>query len=347
MSKRQQYVEKIFEYFSSEISAKLYWKLFIFEHFTDPHKKHKSCSDVKNSIDKEYRRIKKRDSNLFFKRFNNITLAEFKKESLYFHRNDYIKSTLKYSEIEDLIKIISVSQFNRWMQKLYPSPRAMGLLAETWDADSIDRIFRFFFNTSKSADVVIPTESDPINLLLSKKDVNYLYIVNHITEYDISASIEKKDRRKSRLWDHTIFTGLFIDLAKSSCSDIDFSFAKANENLINFYGTYYDMIYDEINAQTKNTNFSQNHVAVFHIPSNMKDCFDFSSEGMMPCPLLIFHSYNELKNKNNIVPPKLITNLKQLQEIEKKMTAGKYQMKDHDDKKNVSSHMRDIFDPSN
>ena len=71
MTEYQEYVERIFKYFSSEISAELYWKLFIFANFTNSDQT-QSFSDIRKALKQESKNISSK-SDSFYNRFTNIT----------------------------------------------------------------------------------------------------------------------------------------------------------------------------------------------------------------------------------------------------------------------------------
>lgn len=112
MTEYQEYVERIFKYFSSEISAELYWKLFIFANFTNSDQT-QSFSDIRKALKQESKNISSK-SDSFYNRFTNITQTNLE-SSLKRFNSEKIKRVLQYSTQEQLIRIIHVTTFNKML----------------------------------------------------------------------------------------------------------------------------------------------------------------------------------------------------------------------------------------
>lgn len=349
MSKYTKYVERIFDYFSEEISADLYWKLFIFAQFSDPRKKKKDYSDVKDSLDKEYRRIV-RHKDSFFEKFKNFNLTTLKEEhDKFFKHTDKIDRVLQYSTIDKLYKIITVTEFNRWMQKLYPSPYAMGILQETWNIDSINMILEFFFTTDEINGICIPTNGvNSIKFLLSKKDAHYLYLFNYITKYQYCKS-DKKYIRPSRQYNHTLFSAVYTDLcscALASQYESTMLTKKPSSNILDgkIDISFFDRLLSkrEFKKNVTYNTFSPLYIILIHKTPELEEIINSSSIGMLPFPLIAFNSYDDLLNQLSSCN-ELSINLTRLKELDEEVKQSKYQMKYFYELESVLDNLKDLY----
>ena len=334
MTEYQEYVERIFKYFSSEISAELYWKLFIFANFTNSDQT-QSFSDIRKALKQESKNISSK-SDSFYNRFTNITQTNLE-SSLKRFNSEKIKRVLQYSTQEQLIRIIHVTTFNKWIQDLYPLPCAMGIATnDYWDWDSMDMVLKFFFNTTEIYEIRLPDEVNIIEFLLSKRNVTYLYFFNHATTYP--PDMQKFDTRNSRKWDHTVFTALFNSERIPACKQNRKSVALSYNYHIDFYDYYRTILTQEI----RQSDFKTSCIALFYIPKNAEQLFDFSSTKMFPCPFLIFHSYEELLAKSrtcNSLPSKLGF----LRGLTNEMNKKCYQMSNYQEYDTVKDNLEDLF----
>lgn len=348
MSKYTKYVERIFDYFSEEISADLYWKLFIFAQFSDPRKKKKDYSDVKDSLDKEYRRIV-RHKDFFFEKFKNFNLRTLKEEhDKFFKHTDKIDRVLQYSAIDTLYKIITVTEFNRWMKKLYPSPYAMGILQETWNIDSINMILEFFFTTDEINGICIPKGDDSIKFLLSKKDTHYLYLFNYITKYQYCKP-DKKYIRPSRQYNHTLFSAVYTDLcscALASQYESTMLTKKLNSNILDgkIDISFFDRLLSkrEFKKNVTYNTFSPFYIILIHKTPELEEIINSSNISMLPFPLIAFTSYDDLLSQLSSCN-ELSINLTRLKELDKEVKQSKYQMKYFYELDTVLDNLKDLY----
>lgn len=347
-TKRKRCCQHILSYFSPVITADIYWKLFVFSHYSH-HTQICPTVSIKQAIEQEYIRILNLPEEDFFKPFKNITEVTLKTSmDKLLNDSNKIKRILDKKNCKDIIKLTGKGNFTTWIHELYPSPLIMGIPSEIWNKESKAVMYKFFFNSTDIKLRISPPPFDSFEFFFSNPNMNYLYIFNVVKRYPPPSDMTFQ--YKNHLYDCTLFSALFTDKAsslKNKCKSLAFE----QEQKFNF-SERYDSLINRGKSLFHNDDFYHTStLALIHIPAyisangrteNLENLFDYSN--MVGCPIYIFHSYDELIKKlsTHTLSPKFIKKLKQLRKLYRQAQEPRYTMNSFQDLTTTLNAFRDL-----
>lgn len=198
MTKRKELTERILADFSSQITAEIYWKLFIFREYSHPKQRVKP-KYIKKNIEKESQ------NDAIIQRFPGISKDSLTEEASKYmaSNNEKINRALKYTRIQDLPKLLGISNINR----LFCSPCIFGFYSFEWTDEIYSILMEKYFQSDEySLELPQAVPADSLQLLtyyLTDTKYSFSYVYTDIQDYPVS-TLDKKSR-PSRQYTKTAF----------------------------------------------------------------------------------------------------------------------------------------------
>lgn len=211
MTKRDEAVEKILTDFSNQITAEIYWKLFIFRYFSHPQQqKAISPKEIKKRIEEEC------ENDEIFKRFPQISKKSLREIADTYMNGNNLKirrHQKKCTCIQQLPELLCVSNVQKLFNQEFPSPFIFGYYGFKWEKDWVSTMQKEYFHTSQYDIQITNSLEDETGLLehyLSNPKFTCYYVYTIVKKYSLSDKLIAYNR-SDRKYNSTAFFYLLKD----------------------------------------------------------------------------------------------------------------------------------------
>lgn len=290
MTKRKELTERIFADFSSQITAEIYWKLFIFREYSHPKQRAKP-KYIKSRI------LKESKNDDIIQRFPKISKESLMEEASKYmpSNNEKINKTLKYTRIQDLPSLLGISNIN----KLFYSPYVFGFYSFEWTDEIYSILMQKYFQSSEySLELAKAVPADSLELLtyyLTDPKYSFSYVYTDIQTYPVSKLDESA--QPSRQYTRTAFFILpeIDEIKGEKCIHINMKYTSWGHKKggLNF-SDYINKVWVGKKKKTK----ERYPVLFIFLPKNNRDLnFKLDDSIQYPYSLFLFKNYAELIKK--------------------------------------------------
>lgn len=299
MNERDKIVERILADFSTQITASMYWKLFIFRYFSHhTQKKDNPPKTIKEKIEEEC------ENKIIYERFPLISKENLSKEANTYMDGNNLKIRRhqgKCASIYHLPELLGVSNVQKLFRQKFISPYVAGFYGLKWETTWGLALQEKYFHTNKY-NIPLTTSKDESALLeyyLTDSGLVFYFVYTAVQKYNIPT--DALNIRADRRYNRTVFFYLLKSEEIKEKDDKKLIVTYLNSSKKSWGGKNkgIDLNYYLSKLMTdakKDTGNSKRLVFFVYLQKNYAKKYFTLNQAPTPYPVFFFSSYTNILN---------------------------------------------------